>query len=110
MMHTSQAANTRLPNPQVPFEQMEKNLPALETTHPSPGLNCPRCYGHLPDLFMINVCFKNGMLKAHSFFGTWPEDTQNGKLKPESYIHPSVVGFATEMTGRGVGGCKAMTK
>lgn len=59
---------------------------------------------------MTNVCFKNGILKAYSFFRTWLKNTGNRKLKPESHTHPSGVGFAMEMTGVVDGGGEAMSK
>lgn len=85
-----------------------KNLPALETTHPSLGLNCPRCCGLLPDLFMTNVCFKNGMLKAHSTLRIWSKNMRNQKSEPKSYTQPSGIGFATKKSGEFDAGGEAM--
>lgn len=48
---------------------------------------------------MTNVCFKSGMLKAHSFFRIWPRNTRNQKLEPKSFTQPSGVGFATKKSG-----------
>lgn len=89
MRHIPQTTSTGLLKPLKCHLSRWKILLTLETTHPSLGLNCPRCCGHLPDLLTTNACLKNGTLKSHSFHRTRSKSIWNWKLKLQSYIHHS---------------------
>lgn len=89
MRHTPRPAHTDLLKPLKCHLSRWKILLTLETTHPSLGLNCPRCCGRLPDLFTTNACLK----KWDPAISRLPQDTvkEHMELKIKARIlHPPV--------------------